>query len=55
MYSACTQFVYDEARDESDLVILDTSDFEGEPVATVALGQSLPPLFHGTWSEEVYA
>ena len=47
-------FVYDKARDESDLVVLDAADLEGEPVATIALGQRLPPLFHGIWADEVY-
>ena len=47
-------FVYDAARDESDLVVLDAADLDGEPLATVALGQHLPPLFHGIWVDEIY-
>ena len=46
-------FVYDAARHESDLVVLDAKDLAGEPVATVALGQHVPPLFHGIWTEDV--
>ena len=47
-------FVYDASREESDLVVLDAADLEGGPVCTVALGQHVPPLFHGIWSEEVH-
>ena len=47
-------FVYDIAKDESELVVLDTADLKSGPIATIAIGQSLPPLFHGMWSEEVY-
>ena len=36
------------------VVILDATDIAGEPVATVALGQHIPPLFHGVWSDEVF-
>ena len=46
-------FVYDAARHESDLVVLDAKDLAGEPVATVALGQHVPPLFHGIWTKDV--
>ena len=41
--------VYDPARDRSDLVILDATDFGGRPGATVALPQRVPFGFHGTW------
>ena len=41
--------VYDPARDGSDLVILDATDFGGRPVATVGLPQRVPFGFHGTW------
>jgi len=47
-------FVYDASRHESDLVILDAADIAAEPIATVALGQHLPPLFHGIWEEQVF-
>ncbi|MCW2558725.1 MAG: 9-cis-epoxycarotenoid dioxygenase [Mycobacterium sp.] len=42
-------YVYDPARDGSDLVILDASDFAGEPVATIHLPQRVPYGFHGNW------
>ncbi len=42
-------YVYDAARDGSDLVILDASDFGASPVATVALPQRVPFGFHGSW------
>jgi carotenoid cleavage dioxygenase len=45
-------YVYDAARDGSDLVILDASDFTGKPVATIALPQRVPFGFHGSWLPE---
>lgn len=42
-------YVYDPARDGSDLVILDASDFAGAPVATIKLPQRVPFGFHGNW------
>ena len=42
-------YVYDAARDGSDLVILDAADFGGHPVATVSLPQRVPFGFHGNW------
>ncbi|HEV3364416.1 MAG TPA: carotenoid oxygenase family protein [Acidimicrobiia bacterium] len=42
-------YVYDAARDGSNLVILDASDFAASPVATVALPQRVPFGFHGSW------
>ncbi|GAB7067858.1 carotenoid oxygenase family protein [Mycobacterium hodleri] len=42
-------YVYDAARDGSDLVILDASDFAGAPVATIKLPQRVPFGFHGNW------
>jgi len=42
-------YVYDPARDESDLVIIDASDFAGEPVARIKLPQRVPYGFHGNW------
>ena len=42
-------YVYDEARDGSDLVILDASRFAGPPVASVQLPQRVPFGFHGSW------
>lgn len=41
--------VYDRATDRSDLVVLDTADFTGEPVATVKLPVRVPHGFHGLW------
>ncbi len=42
-------YVYDGARDGSDLVILDASRFSGPPVATIPLPQRVPFGFHGNW------
>jgi carotenoid cleavage dioxygenase len=42
-------YVYDAARDTSDLVVLDAEDFTGKPVATIALPQRVPFGFHGSW------
>ena len=45
-------YVYDRARDGSDLVILDATDFGGRPVATVRLPQRVPYGFHGSFIAE---
>lgn len=42
-------FVYDKARDASDLVILDARDLRRPPVATIALPRRVPHGFHGSW------
>ncbi|MBO0864499.1 MAG: carotenoid oxygenase family protein [Mycobacterium sp.] len=42
-------YVYDPVRDGSDLVVIDASDFEGEPVARVRLPRRVPHGFHGNW------
>jgi carotenoid cleavage dioxygenase-like enzyme len=42
-------YVYDPARDGSDLVIVDASDFAGKPVAMIKLPQRVPNGFHGNW------
>jgi carotenoid cleavage dioxygenase len=42
-------FVYDQARDASDLVILDASDMAKAPVATIAMPRRVPHGFHGSW------
>ncbi|MCV7233282.1 carotenoid oxygenase family protein [Mycobacterium branderi] len=42
-------YVYDPVRDGSDLVILDASDFGGEPVARVRMPRRVPHGFHGNW------
>ena len=41
--------VIDAAREATELVILDTHDFTGTPVATVHLPHRIPPGFHGNW------
>ena len=45
-------YVYDGARDGSDLVILDAADFRAKPVATIPLPQRVPFGFHGSWIPE---
>ena len=42
-------YVYDAARDGSDLVIIDASDFAAPPVARITLPQRVPYGFHGNW------
>jgi carotenoid cleavage dioxygenase-like enzyme len=42
-------YVYDPARDGSDLVIIDASDFTAQPVARIKLPQRVPYGFHGNW------
>ncbi len=42
-------YVYDPARDGSDLVIIDASDFAAPPVARIKLPQRVPYGFHGNW------
>ena len=46
--------VYDTGRGETDLVVLDAADLAAGPLATIALGQHVPPLFHGTWTNQVF-
>jgi carotenoid cleavage dioxygenase len=41
--------VYDADRDTSDLLVLNASDFNGEPQAVVHLPQRVPFGFHGNW------
>lgn len=43
-------FVYDQSTDTSDVVILDSEAFDGEPVATIKLPVRVPYGFHGNWS-----
>ena len=45
-------FVYDAARDASDLVIIDAQRFEHGPVARVHLPRRVPYGFHGSWIAE---
>ena len=42
-------FVHNPERGASDLVIIATQDFLGEPVATVHLPARIPLGFHGSW------
>ena len=42
-------YVYDPARNGSDLLILDASDFAGDPVARIKLPTRVPYGFHGNW------
>jgi carotenoid cleavage dioxygenase-like enzyme len=42
-------YVYDPARDASDLVVLDADDPQREPVASVHLPVRVPYGFHGSW------
>lgn len=42
-------FVYDRARDASDLVILDAHRVEAKPVARIKLPRRVPQGFHGNW------
>jgi carotenoid cleavage dioxygenase len=41
--------VYDHARDESDLAILEALDIESGPVAQVRMPRRVPHGFHGAW------
>ena len=45
-------YVYDAARNGSDLVVLDASDFSGPETARVELPQRVPIGFHGNWVPE---
>jgi carotenoid cleavage dioxygenase len=42
-------FVYDRARDASDLLILDAQKVEAKPVARIRLPKRVPQGFHGSW------
>ena len=44
-------YVYDPARNGSDLVIIDATNFSGDPVARIKLPQRVPHGFHGNWIE----
>jgi len=41
--------VYDEREDRSELQIIASRDFEGDPVATVRIPHRIPYGFHGAW------
>jgi len=42
-------FVYDAARDASDLVIIDATNFDAPPVARIHMPTRVPFGFHGSW------
>ena len=42
-------YVYDEQTNKSDVVIVESQDFEAPPVATIHLPQRVPFGFHGNW------
>jgi carotenoid cleavage dioxygenase len=42
-------YVYDQATEKSDVVILHAQDFSAPPVATIHLPQRVPFGFHGNW------
>jgi carotenoid cleavage dioxygenase len=42
-------FVYDMARDSSDLVILDASHLSASPIARIHMPRRVPHGFHGSW------
>jgi carotenoid cleavage dioxygenase len=42
-------YVYDKATNKSEMLVLDTRDFSGKPVARVMLPARVPFGFHGTW------
>lgn len=42
-------YVYDATTDTSDVVILASQDFTGEPLATIKLPVRVPFGFHGNW------
>ena len=42
-------FVYDAAKDRSDLVILDAQNVAGDPIARIEIPHRVPYGFHGNW------
>ena len=44
--------VYDDGTDRSDLVILDATRPDAEPVARVHLPSRVPYGFHGSWIDD---
>ena len=42
-------YVYDPARDSSELVILPAEDLTAEPTARIQLPRRVPSGFHGNW------
>lgn len=45
-------FVYDQALDRSELVVVDARDMSAPPLARVHLPQRVPHGFHGLWLDE---
>ena len=44
--------VYDAATDRTDLIVVDTQDFTGPPVASIHLPTRIPHGFHSAWIAE---
>jgi carotenoid cleavage dioxygenase len=42
-------FVHDPAENKSELIILDASNMEKDPVARIHLPTRVPAGFHGSW------
>ena len=42
-------FVYNQAEDKSDLIVLNSQDLRSGPVARIKLPQRVPYGFHGNW------
>jgi carotenoid cleavage dioxygenase len=40
---------YDQARDRSEMIVLDAQNFASAPVARVKLEHRVPWGFHGNW------
>jgi carotenoid cleavage dioxygenase-like enzyme len=47
-------FVYDRARNASDLVILNAQKIEAKPVARIGLPVRVPQGFHGNWMPDAW-
>ena len=45
-------YVHDEKTEKTEFVILDASNFSGEPVARIPLPQRVPYGFHGSWMSD---
>ena len=42
-------YVHDDATNKTEFVILDATNFDGDPIARVKLPQRVPYGFHGSW------
>lgn len=47
-------FVYDTAKETSELVLVNPQDLTAEPVARILIPQRVPYGFHGTWIAETH-